>query len=247
MPEDHSRLSTRRKFLGVSGAAIAAAAMGQQVRRDDHSKPNEENHSPVWSPETHNGTVEPFKCSFGLAHKRIEDGGWARQVTERELPISKTMAGVEMRLVSGGVRELHWHTSAEWAYMIYGNARITAVDAQGRSFVNDVTKGDLWLFPGGIPHSIQGLGPNGCKFLLVFNDGGFNEFETFLLTDWFKHTPKEVLGKNFNVPASTFDNIPKKELFIFATETPRPLAEEQKAAAEGTGSIDGDYVFRARP
>jgi oxalate decarboxylase len=166
-------------------------------------------------------------------------------VTARELPISKTLAGVEMRLVAGGVRELHWHTSAEWAFMMYGNARITAVDAQGRSFVNDVTAGDLWLFPGGIPHSIQGLGPDGAKFLLVFNDGDFNEFETFLLTDWFKHTPKEVLAKNFNVSASTFDKIPKRELFIFAADLPRPLAEEQKAAAEGTGSIDGDYVFRA--
>ena len=129
--------------------------------------------------------------------------------------------------------------------MIYGNARITAVDAQGRSFVNDVTKGDLWLFPGGIPHSIQGLGPDGAMFLLVFNDGSFNEFETFLLTDWFKHTPKDVLAKNFNVPESTFDKVPKKELFIFAADLPRPLAEEQKAAAEGTGAIDGDYVFRA--
>jgi oxalate decarboxylase/phosphoglucose isomerase-like protein (cupin superfamily) len=89
-----------------------------------------------------------------------------------------------------------------------------AVDAQGRSFVNDVTAGDLWLFPGGIPHSIQGLGPDGAKFLLVFNDGDFNEFETFLLTDWFKHTPKEVLAKNFNVPQATFDNIPKRELII---------------------------------
>ena len=199
----------------------------------------------MWSPETDNGTVEPFKYSFALAHKRIEDGGWTRQVTERELPISKTLAGVEMRLVSGGVRELHWHTSAEWAFMIYGNARITAVDAQGRSFVNDVTKGDLWLFPGGIPHSIQGLGPDGAMFLLVFNDGSFNEFETFLLTDWFKHTPKEVLAKNFAVPASTFDKVPKKELFIFAADLPRPLEEEQKAAAAGTGAIDGDYVFRA--
>jgi oxalate decarboxylase len=180
-----------------------------------------------------------------LAHKRIEDGGWTRQVTERELPISKTMAGVEMRLVSGGVRELHWHTSAEWAYMIYGSARITAVDAEGRSFVNDVAKGDLWLFPGGIPHSIQGLGPDGAKFLLVFNDGSFNEFETFLLTDWFKHTPKEVLAKNFAVPVSTFDKVPKKELFIFAADLPRPLEEEQKAAAEGTGKIDDDFVFRA--
>jgi oxalate decarboxylase len=265
MSEDFSRTPTRRAFLGVSGAALAAAAMvplanAQQeksARSQDHSQPNEEqpgenntaldaeNPSSVWSPETDNGTVEPFKYSFALAHKRIEDGGWTRQVTERELPISKTMAGVEMRLVTGGVRELHWHTSAEWAFMIYGNARITAVDAQGRSFVNDVTKGDLWLFPGGIPHSIQGLGPDGCKFLLVFNDGSFNEFETFLLTDWFKHTPKEVLAKNFAVPESMFDNVPKRELFIFAADLPRPLAEEQKAAAEGTSAIDEEYVFRA--
>ncbi len=250
---------SRRKFLG---AALATAAMvplanAEQVRSDDHSQPNEkqpeeinhsldqENPSSVWAPETDNGTVEPFKYSFALAHKRIENGGWTRQVTERELPISTTMAGVEMRLVTGGVRELHWHTSAEWAFMIYGNARITAVDAQGRSFVNDVTKGDLWLFPGGIPHSIQGLGPDGAMFLLVFNDGGFNEFETFLLTDWFKHTPPEVLAKNFSVPASTFANVPKRELFIFAADMPRSLADEQKAASEGTGAINNDYVFRA--
>src|ERR1700684_1201421 len=152
---------SRRKFLGaaLATAAMAPLANAQQVRSDDHSQPNEkqpgenntpldqENPSSVWSPETDNGTVEPFKYYFALAHKRIEDGGWTRQVTERELPISKTLAGVEMRLVSGGVRELHWHTSAEWAFMIYGNARITAVDAQGRSFVNDGTKGDMWLVP----------------------------------------------------------------------------------------------------
>jgi oxalate decarboxylase len=265
MPEDRSQVTTRRRFLGVSGAVLAGAAVVPLVeaqekmvqRSPDHHLPNEqqpgpnntaldaENPSSVWTLETDNGTVEPFKYSFSLAHKRIEPGGWTRQVTQRELPISRTMAGVEMRLITGGVRELHWHTSAEWAYMIYGNARITAVDAEGRSFVNDVGEGDLWLFPGGIPHSIQGLGPDGCKFLLVFNDGNFNEFETFLLTDWFTHTPKEVLAKNFGVPASTFDNVPKKELFIFETDLPRPLAEEQKAAAEGTGSIDNKFLFKA--
>jgi oxalate decarboxylase len=265
MPKDRSQVTTRRRFLGVGGAALAGAAVvplmeaqEKMVQRSpDHHLPNEqqpgqnntaldaENPSSVWSPETDNGTVEPFKYSFSLANKRIEPGGWTRQVTARELPISKTMAGVEMRLVSGGVRELHWHTSAEWAFMIYGKARITAVDAEGRSFVNDVGEGDLWLFPGGIPHSIQGLGPDGCRFLLVFNDGNFNEFETFLLTDWFTHTPKEVLAKNFGVPKSTFDNVPKKELFIFATDLPRSLDEEQKAAAEGTGSIDNQFLFKA--
>jgi oxalate decarboxylase len=261
--EELSRIRSRRKFLGVTGAALAGAAalhaqqQGQVPRSADHHLPNEqqpgpnnlplqaENPSSDWTLETDNGTVQPFKYSFALAHKRIENGGWTRQVTQRELAISKTMAGVEMRLVAGGVRELHWHVGAEWAFMIYGAARITAVDHEGKSFVNDVGVGDLWLFPEGIPHSIQGLGPDGCKFLLVFNQGDFDEFSTFLLTDWFAHTPKEVLAKNFAVPESTFDNVPKKELFIFSTEEPRPLAEEQKEAAAGTGEIDGDYVFRA--
>ncbi len=101
---------------------------------------------------------------FSFAHKRIEEGGWTRQVTVRDLPISKKMAGVQMRLIKGGVRELHWHVGAEWAYMISGTARITAVDQQGRAFVEDVNAGDLWLFPGGIPHSIQGVGDDGATF-----------------------------------------------------------------------------------
>jgi oxalate decarboxylase len=166
-------------------------------------------------------------------------------VTERELPISKKMAGVEMRLISGGIRELHWHVGAEWAYMTSGTARITAVDTNGRAFVDDFGPGDLWLFPGGIPHSIQGLGPDGCQFLLVFNDGNFNEFETFLLTDWMHHTPKEVLAKNFNVPESSFNSVPSRELFIFPRGLPRPLAEEQKEVYEGSGPVPDSYSFLA--
>ena len=76
------------------------------------------------------------------------------------------MAGVEMYLTPGGIRELHWHVQAEWAFVIHGKARITAVDpTTGKAFVNDVNPGDLWLFPGGTPHSIQGLAPEGCMSL----------------------------------------------------------------------------------
>jgi oxalate decarboxylase len=203
-----------------------------------------QNPDSVWSPDTDNGTVPPFKYSFSLSHKRIEAGGWTRQVSARELPISKTIAGVEMRLTAGGVRELHWHVEAEWAYMLYGNARITAVDQNGKSFVADVTEGDLWLFPKGIPHSIQGLGPDGCRFLLAFDDGYFNEFETFLITDWLSHTPKDVLGKNFGVAPSTFDKVPKKELFIFQAALPLPLSQEQAQASAGTGASPMRMDFR---
>jgi oxalate decarboxylase len=161
----------------VAGAAMANAAP-QTTAAAAHNAPNEtdpgpqntplaaENPDSEWSPATDSGTVKPFKYSFSLARKRVESGGWTRQITTRELPVSTSMAGVEMRLTAGGVRELHWHVEAEWAIMLNGRARITAVDQNGKSFVSDVGEGDLWLFPPGIPHSIQGLGPDGCRFLL---------------------------------------------------------------------------------
>jgi oxalate decarboxylase len=245
-------------LAGVSALAVANAQdTGKKVERSpDHHLPNEtdpgpknapleaENPNSAWGPETDRGTVSPFKYSFALARKRITSGGWTRQVTIRELPISTTMAGVEMRLTAGGVRELHWHVEAEWAIMLYGSARITAVDQQGRSFVSDVSEGDLWLFPKGVPHSIQGLGPDGCRFLLVFDDGNFNEFGTFLITDWLAHTPKEVLAKNFNVAQSTFNNVPREELFIFQAGLPGDLKTEQTQAAQGTGVVPQRFDFR---
>lgn len=88
-----------------------------------------------WAPLTDHGTVPPFKYSFALSHKRIENGAWTRQVTARELPTSKDIAGVEMQVTAGGVRELHWHLEAEWAIMLNGSARITAADQNGKSFV----------------------------------------------------------------------------------------------------------------
>jgi len=172
-------------------------------------------------PSTDHGTLPNLRFSFSDSHVRLESGGWTRQVTVRELGVSKNIAGVNMRLNAGGVRELHWHKPAEWAYMLYGTARITAIDAQGRYFVDDVGVGDLWYFASGIPHSIQGLGPDGCEFLLVFDDGDFDEDDTFVLSDWFKHTPNDVLAKNFGVSASLFGHTPDpNELYIFPRRGP---------------------------
>jgi oxalate decarboxylase len=179
-------------------------------------------------PSTDHGTLPNLRFSFADAHMRLETGGWTRQVTMRELAISNTIAGVNMRLNAGGVRELHWHKAGEWSYMLYGSARITAVDAQGRNFVDDVGVGDLWYFPAGIPHSIQGLNPDGCEFLLVFDDGSFDEDNTFLISDWFKHTPNEVLAKNFGVPASLFGHTPDpSKLYIFPAPVPGPLGSDK--------------------
>ena len=200
-------------------------------------------------PETDAGTIPNLKYSFDAAHNRLLSGGWAREVTVRELPVATELAGVNMRLKPGGVREMHWHKEAEWAFMIAGAARITAIDAQGRPFVDDVGMGDLWYFPAGIPHSIQGL-EEGCEFLLVFDDGRFSENETFLLTDWFRRTPRAVLAKNFGVPEAAFRDIPidvDRERYIFAAEIPRALAADRPDAPAGAVPESFSYRMLAQP
>ncbi|PPI88331.1 oxalate decarboxylase (plasmid) [Candidatus Pantoea edessiphila] len=168
-------------------------------------------------PKTDNGTLPNLRYSFSDAHIRKGSGGWTRQITQRELGVATTIAGVNMRLNAGGIRELHWHKECEWAYMLYGNARVTALDNKGKWFIDDIGIGDLWYFPPGIPHSIQGIGSDGCEFLLAFDNGSFDEESTFLLTDWFKHIPIEVLAKNFKVPTSTFFKLPSpNDKYIFS-------------------------------
>ncbi len=264
-------LSRRRVLAGLGSAAVATAAYSAlaraQVPTTGPSDPHPMDHgrhptepdpkNPMLQhmfpesfdgPASDHGDVKPFWYSFELGRNKISDAGWARQVTERDLPISTDIAGVNMRLNKGAVRELHWHQSAEWAYMITGQARVTGVNEKGESFVGDIGPGDLWIFPSGIPHSIQGTGDDGCEFLLVFDDGMFSEFETFLITDWMHHTPKEVLAKNFGLPASTFDVVPKEELYIFNAPLPGSLEDDRKEMTGGGtndagGTVPSPYTY----
>jgi oxalate decarboxylase len=203
-----------------------------------------ENPSLLAPPWTDSGTLPNLKFPFAAARNRLLSGGWAREVTARELPAAKDLAGVNMRLTPGGIRELHWHKEAEWAYMLVGTARITAIDAEGRNFIDDVGVGDLWFFPAGIPHSIQGL-EHGCEFLLVFDDGNFSENETFLVSDWITHTPPEILAQNFGVPASAFGRLPadvEHDRYIFAGSVPPPL--ERDAVASPAGTVPQTFSHR---
>lgn len=255
---------SRRGFLGAAAATAAAGVLSVATGADGQSsqavktgkatsisdpgpgnKPldaaNPDSRVP---PPTDGGGVPTFKYPFAFANKRVFQGGWSREVTARELPVSKSLAGVNMRLDAGGVRELHWHTAVEWAIMLYGGARITAIDAEGRSFVRDTKAGNLWYFPTGIPHSIQGLEPDGAEFLLVFDDGNFSEFETVLLSELMRHTPREIMARNFGMPETSLATIRNEELFIFRAPVPGPLAADQKAAAGTLGPSPIDFSFQ---
>lgn len=202
----------------------------RQAEQPDRIKP----------PSTDRGTLPNLKWSFCDSHNRVSEAGWARQTTVRELPASPNVAGVNMMLIPGAIREMHWHREGEWAYMLRGRARITIVDQNLKTFQDDVGVGEGWYFPTGIPHSIQAL-DEGCEFLLVFDSGEFDENQTFLLTDWLARTPREVLAKNFNVPVSAFDSIPKEELYIFKGEVPPPLAKDK---IKGLGPVPDSISHR---
>ncbi|MGR6542984.1 oxalate decarboxylase family bicupin [Paenibacillus tundrae] len=184
-------------------------------------------------PSTDNGLLPNLRMSFSDTHMQLNHGGWSREITVRDLPIATTLAGVNMSLTPGGVRELHWHQQSEWAYMILGTARITSVDQNGHNFIADVGPGDLWFFPKGVPHSIQGL-DEGCEFLLVFDDGAFSDLNTLSISDWFAHTPPDVLSLNFGVSEAAFEGMPAEQVYIFQDQVPGSLASQEVQSPYGT-------------
>jgi len=244
------QLLSRRSFVGVSalaGAGLFAGTAAAQTRKEmidaragkGPTDPGPENRGLLGMnpnsnkpPFTDHGTSAPIWYSFDLAPRRIQPGGWTHQVTQRELPSSKELAGVNMRLESGAFRELHWHTANEWAYMLTGKARVSVMQPNGKMSLDDVEAGDLWYFPAGLPHSIQGLGEDGCEFLLVFDEGAFSEDDTFLLSEFLAHTSPEMVEKNTGWPREVWDTLPAEELYIFEAPLPDSLEKERAFLGE---------------
>ena len=255
---------SRRTFLEVGSAGLASAALASmsvnaQERSDtekaeqDHSLSNpgpenkpllDENPNSNLPPPTDHGNITPTWYSFDLTHKRVQEGGWTNEVTQKVLPPSKDLAGVRMRLTSGSFRELHWHEADEWAYMLYGNCRVSVLNPDGTVFLGDLVKGDLWYFPAGFPHSLQGLGPDGTEFLLVFDEGMFSEDTTLLLSDWLRHTPPSVLSKNFGLPPNDIKKLPSRDLYIFPSDVPPSLAQDKAAVGGRQAESPYQYIFK---
>lgn len=262
--KSHLEGVSRRSFLGVGSAALATAAVAgftahAQQREStasaegDHSSsdPGPENKSLFGlnpnsntPPPTDHGDIGPIWYSFDLARKRVEEGGWTHQVTQRELPPSNDLAGVNMRLTAGSFRELHWHTADEWAFMEYGKARVSVMNPDGTMFIDDIGEGDLWFFPAGYPHSIQGLGPDGCQFLLVFDQGIFSEDNTFLLSEFVAHVPPEILKKNSRLSSADIAKLPKEQLYIFPANLPKSLAADKAAIGGNKVAASQQYTFK---
>ncbi|RQM04826.1 hypothetical protein DH86_00004303, partial [Scytalidium sp. 3C] len=203
---------------------------------------------------TDNGVVPNLKWSFSDSKARIFNGGWTREQVVTDLPSSVDISAAQQHLHKGASRELHWHTVAEWGYVYAGSVLLSAVDENGHYQIEKLEVGDIWYFPKGSAHTIQGLEEEN-EYLLVF-DNVFvkltfpSNSTTFMVDDWVAHTPKSVLAKNFGVNESVFANVPTSDPYILngtiSTASPADVGltgnssyvfhnSQQKAAVEVPG------------
>jgi oxalate decarboxylase/phosphoglucose isomerase-like protein (cupin superfamily) len=84
------------------------------------------------------------------------------------------ISAAQQHLRQGAVRELHWHRVAEWGFVYNGSVLISAVDENGKYQVETLNYGDIWYFPKGAAHTIQGLADEN-EYLLVFDEADFDK------------------------------------------------------------------------
>ena len=65
-------------------------------------------------------------------------------------------------------------SKAEWGIVLGGSILISTVDEHGRRQVEDLDFGDIWYFPKGTAHTLQGLDDEN-ELLLVFDQPNFDD------------------------------------------------------------------------
>jgi oxalate decarboxylase len=212
----------RRDFLtGAAAFAAATTAALAGTKRAEAGDPSFMNNVP--DPVLGDKELPTFKFELEKSKGKVIGNSYGKEATVEQLPISKGIAGVSMKLEPGAMRELHWHaTAAEWAFVIEGRVRTTVIDPQGNAETNDFGPGTVWYFPRGHGHMLECLGDKPAHFILIFDNGYFSEFGTFSISDWIGHTPKRLLAKNFGVPESVFDGFPTDEVYFARGAVPPP-------------------------
>jgi oxalate decarboxylase len=148
-------------------------------------------------------------ASFNNAPRRIQNGGRARQVTQDSFAVADTISGVNMRLTSGGLREMHWHPNAdEWQYWIKGKGQMTVFNTGPNAVTMDFNAGDIGYVKRNLGHYIKNTGDTDLQFLEVFRSPYFADVS---LSDWISRTPPAMVAQHLNVSEATIAKFPKSK------------------------------------
>ncbi|POS77366.1 hypothetical protein DHEL01_v204245 [Diaporthe helianthi] len=230
-------LSKREQFS--KGQPIDDKGKGAPILGGTNKQIDLQNPSNLGAQSTDNGVVPNLKWSFSNSKTRILAGGWVREQVVTDLPASQDIAAAQLHLKKGAIRELHWHRVAEWGFVYAGSILVSAVDENGQYQVDTLDIGDIWYFPKGSAHTMQGVGDEN-EMLLVFDEGNFDAVgTTFSVDDWISHTPKSVLAKNFGLNESVFDSIPSPSPYIFNST----VSTRNVTGPEGALVGNSSYVY----
>jgi hypothetical protein len=169
----------RREFLAAAGFVAAAAAL-TRPKSAEAGDPSFMNNVP--DPILAGDELPTFKFELEKSEGKVIGHSSGKEATGKQLPISKGIAGVSMRLEPGAMREPHWHaTEAEWAFVIEGRVRTTVITPEGAAETNDFDPGDVWYFPPRLrPHAgLECLGDRPTLRCTILATGG----ESYRLRD----------------------------------------------------------------
>jgi oxalate decarboxylase len=236
----------RRAFLGglVFAAGSLTATSSFATNNDGHAAGYDVAPAAEFQPVIPRRTGDPIKFTISLDQAAIKatSGGWARDITARTLPIATDAALAHLFLNPGGVREMHWHNSAEWALILSGACQVTVVDPYGETEVANFGAGDLWYFPKGHSHAIQTIGSGPCHAILAFDDGLYGEHGTFGLSDWISRLDADVLTQALGMSKESLAKIPPAEVYIRQGD----IIGRDSAQARATQVLDRKKTHRFR-
>ncbi len=162
-----------------------------------------------------------FKYELEKKAPRLGEGGITRGASVKDFPASTGLAGVSMHLEPGAIRELHWHANAaEWGYVHTGCIRTTILHPDGTFYTDYFYPGDVWYFPKGYGHVLQGMGNDASHFILIFDNGDFSEDHTFSITDFISSVPKEIAAQNLGLTLEQVDKLYQGEAYFAQCEIP---------------------------
>ena len=149
----------------------------------------------------------------------VHNGGREWRVGADRFPISQTITGVILELEPGGLRELHWHPTAdEWQYVISGKVHVTMFGSHGRYRIETLEKGDVGYIPQGYGHSVENASETEpARILIGFNTG---HYEAIDLSTWIAGNPRYLLENNFGVSANEAEQFPRDRVFIAPKDGP---------------------------
>ncbi|KAG6355356.1 hypothetical protein INS49_003318 [Diaporthe citri] len=229
-----------------TGQPIDGAGRGGPILGGTNHQLDLQNPSNLGQQPTDSGVVPNLKWSFSQSKTRISAGGWTRKQAITDLPASHDISAAQQHLAQGAIREPHWHSTAEWGFVYNGSVLVSAVDQDGKYQAETLGFGDIWYFPRGVAHTVQGMGEQN-EFLLVF-DGPDTDAagSTFNVDDWVAHTPRDVLAKNFGVDAAVFDGVPRPSPGVVNGTAGGSDADRGVTAGPGEQPAGGadSFVFR---